>query len=490
MPGKKKKSNRRAKRVEEREKEILKEKREEKIKEDKPKEKKNSSNSKSTKSGNNKNSKSSRKKDKDKVKKHKGIKRFFLFILIIIILAVAVLGIQIYRNGGGMKGIVTTFIGSSADEIQNLDDIYVLCMGKSQNMTDTIMVAKYSPKNQQASLLSIPRDSFVGKSKDNASTFDKINAKYQVNPQSTLDAVNSLTGLNLKYYVTVDTKALRDLVDALGGIEFDVPIDMDYDDSSQDLEIHLKKGVQVLNGMQAEGVVRFRHNNDGSSFPTEYGDNDLGRMRTQRAFIETVIKQTLKASNITKINQLLNIAKEEVETNLSWDIIKNYIIAILDFDTANLKTDSLPGTPQYFNELSFFVVNKTEAKKKVEEMFLNEHKDEESEGENTVNETNTTTSKSTKSSTYSRNSNIKLEVINGTGSNAKFTSAQEQLKDRGYKITKKGTTNVTQKTIIINRKNNASEIESEIKSLLCTGDITVGEDNNEVDFTIIIGTDY
>ncbi len=480
MPEKKKRSNRRAKRVEEREKEILKEKIEEKIKEDKQKENKKVSKSISKKS----------KKNNKKEKKHKGIKRFFLFILIIFAIIAAILGIQIYKNGGGMKGIVTTFVGSSADEIKNLDDIYVLCMGKSQNMTDTIMVAKYSPKNQQVSLLSIPRDSFVGKSKDNASTFDKINAKYQVNPQSTLDAVNDLTGLNVKYYVTVDTKALRDLVDALGGIEFDVPMDMDYDDSSQDLAIHLKKGVQVLNGMQAEGVVRFRHNNDGSSFPTEYGDNDIGRMRTQRAFIETVLKQTLKASNITKVNQLLNIAKEEVETNLSWDIIKNYIIAILDFDTANLKTDSLPGTPQYFNELSFFVVNKTEAKKKVEEMFLNEPKNEENEGENVVNETNTTTSKSSKSSTYSRNSNIKIEIINGTGSNSKFTSAQEQLKDRGYKISKKGTTNVTKKTIIINRKNSASEIENEIKSLLCTGAITVGEDNNEVDFTIIIGTDY
>ena len=426
-----------------------------------------------------------------KVKKHKTLKRFLSFILIIIIILAIVFAVQVQRNGGGMKGIVTTFVGSSANEIQNLDDIYVLCMGKSQNMTDTIMVAKYSPKTQQASLLSIPRDSFVGKSKEYASAYDKINAKYQISPQDTIDAVNDLTGLNLKYYVTVDTKALRDLVDAIGGVEFDVPIDMDYDDSSQDLEIHLKKGVQVLNGMQAEGVVRFRHNNDGTSYPTEYGDNDLGRMKTQRAFIETVIKQTLKASNITKINQLINIAKEEVETNLSWDIIKNYIIALLDFDTENLQTNSLPGTPQFFSELSFFVVDRTAAKEMVNEMFLQKPSDDtSSSATNTTNSTENTTSNYSSSYSTSKNSLIKIEVLNGTGSKSKFEDAVDQLEEHGYEIEKKGTTNVTSKTVIINRKNNSTESENEIKSLLCTGIINVGEDNNDVDFTIIIGTDY
>lgn len=420
------------------------------------------------------------------------VRKIFLTLLTILIIAVLAFGVIVYKNGGGIKGVVTTFVGTDVDTVRNLDDIYVLCMGKSQNLTDTIMVAKYSPKTQQASLLSIPRDSFVGKSKDSASPFDKLNARYSISPQSTINAVNDLTGLNLKYYVTVDTKALRDLVDALGGIEFDVPIDMDYDDPTQDLEIHLKQGVQVLNGMQAEGVVRFRHNNDGSSYPEEYGDNDLGRMKTQRAFITTVVKNTLKASNITKINQLMNIAKEEVETNLSWDIIKNYIVALMDFDTENLQTDSLPGTAQYINEYSFFLVNKTEAKQKVNELFLTTPVVEENteNADEDTNNTNTATTTTTSKSSNTKKSAIKLEVLNGTGSNSKFTTAIDQLKSQGYTISKKGTTNVTAKTLIINRKNNTKESENEIKSLLCTGATTNGEDNNDVDFTIIVGTDY
>ena len=449
-----------------------------------------------TKKKSNKNSGTEYKKSdvkRNNKKKHKGIKRFFLILLILLLIGAAAFAVVVYKNGGGMKGIVTTFIGSDVDTIKNLDDIYILCMGASQNMTDTIMVAKYSPKNQQASLLSIPRDSFVGKSKETATAFDKINAKYQLNPQATINAVNDLTGLNIKYFVTVDTKALRELVDAIGGVEFDVPIDMDYDDPTQDLEIHVKQGLQVLDGKNAEGVVRFRHNNDFSSYPEEYGDNDLGRMKTQREFITTVLKQTLKATNITKINDIINIAKERVQTNLEWDVIKNYIVALMDFNTENLQTDSLPGTPQYINEISFFLVNKNEAKEKVNELFLtvpdkNATESEEQEETNTTNTTKSSSSKSSSSS--SKNSSITLELLNGTGSNSKFTSAQNQIKAQGYKISKTGTTNVTAKTVIINRTNSPKEIENELKSLLGTGTVTTGENNKDVDITVIIGTDY
>ena len=427
------------------------------------------------------------KKD-NKKRKHKTLKRVVIIILIIIIALATYLGTRIAQNGGGMRGIVSTLVGTNSEQVKNLDDIYMLILGKSQNMTDTIMVVKYSPKNQQASLLSIPRDSFVGKSTSSATAFDKINSKYQISPQSVIDAVNRLTGLNLKYYVTIDTKALRDLVDAIGGVYFDVPIDMDYDDSSQALAIHLKKGYQLLNGMQAEGVVRFRHNNNGTSYPSEYGDNDLGRMKTQRAFIETVLKQTLKVGNITKVNQLINIAKEEVSTNIPWDTLKNYAVALMDFDTNNLKTGALPGAADYYNGLSFFIVNTKQSKEMVNDLFFST-----GENANDISSSNTISGTSTSGSNKSLNKNrskIKLEVLNGTGSSDRFDNAITQLKDYGYNITKKGTTNFTNKTVIIDRKSNSNEEKNELKSLLCTGTTTVGEDNSNVDFTIIIGIDY
>src|SRR5699024_3279078 len=119
-------------------------------------------------------------------------------------------------------------------------------------------------------------------SESKATPFDKINALYSISPEKTLEAVNRITGLDIQYYIVVKTEALIQLVDAIGQVEFNVPIDMKYDDPTQDLHIDLKAGVQMIDGEKAEQLLRFRKNNDGTSYPTEYGDNDTGRMRTQR----------------------------------------------------------------------------------------------------------------------------------------------------------------------------------------------------------------
>ena len=163
----------------------------------------------------------------------------------------------------------------------------------------------------------------------------------------------------------------------------------------------------------------------------------------------------------------------------------------MEFDTENLKTDMLPGTPTMYNNLSFVVVNKAAARQKVIDMFLTE--DNEQDVANTVVENgvaNTTTSTSSKTTKKTINSNIKLEVVNGTGSNKKFNDAIAQLQALGYKVTKKGTTNVINKTTIINRNSRSSEEETAIKNLLCTGVVSKGKASNGIDFTIIIGTDY
>ena len=425
--------------------------------------------------------KTSNKKEKKvkKKKSHKILKRILLTILLIILICAGIFTYNVYKNGGGLVGIVTTLVGTDPEKTKSLPDFYCLLMGKSQNMTDTIMVAKYSPSTGDSAILSIPRDSFVGKNKNTATASDKINSKYQISPQRTIDAVNDLTGLNIKYYLTVDTKALRELVDAIGGVYFDVPIDMDYDDSSQDLYIHLKAGMQLLNGEQAEWVVRFRHNNNGTSYPIEYGDNDIGRMRTQRTFIMEVAKQTLKVENLTKIDEILKIAEEQVETNIDWDTMMEYVPALVSFDADKMKTGTLPGVPEYCNGVAVYLVNETKSKEMVNDLFL-------SSGSSAVeNNTNNEIDEETVS-----NKTFTVELLNGTGSSEKMEKAVEQLKSQGYKISKRGTTNITKTTTIINRTNNTKGDENAIISLLGTGSSSIGENNSNVDFTIILGRDY
>lgn len=135
-----------------------------------------------------------------------------------------------------------------------------------------------------------------GNSLSKAKPQDKINSIYsEKNPEKILSKVNEITGLSINYYVKVDNKALIKLVDILGGVEFDVPIDMNYDDKSQNLHIHLKKGVQVINGEKAEMLLRFRHNNNGTTYPVEYGDNDFGRMKTRKKFYYGCIKANFRS---------------------------------------------------------------------------------------------------------------------------------------------------------------------------------------------------
>ena len=429
------------------------------------------------------------KKAKEKKQKRKGGRIFgkiILILLLIIIILAGVFAYKVYKNGGGLTGIVSTLVGTDPEKTKNLPDFYCLLLGKSEAMTDTIMVAKYSPSTGEAALLSIPRDSFVGNNPNTATASDKINSKYQISPQKTIDAVNKLTGLNLKYYITVDTKALRDLVNAIGGVYFDVPIKMDYDDSSQNLYIHLEPGYQLLDGEKAEWLVRFRHNNNGTSYSYEYGDNDLGRMRTQREFIMAVAKQALKLENITKINDILKIIEEEVETNIDWDTMMEYAPALLNINADNIKTGMLPGTAQYCNGVAVYLVDEDESKELVNELFLTPSSTS-NEEENTVSN-EVADEVSTETTTTQKN--FTVEILNGTGSQTKLNQAITQLESQGYKISKKGNTNITSETTIINRTNNKAQEENSLIALLGTGTSVMGEDNSNVDFTIILGSDY
>ena len=442
-----------------------------------------------------KKSKRDKKEDKKKNKKHT-LRKVLLTLLLIIIVIGIIFFIHVQKNGGGLKGIVTTVIGSSAEKEKELQDIYLLVMGKSENMTDTIMVVKYSAKNQSASMLSIPRDTFTGDDEKRARASDKINSKYiNGGAQDTLKEVNELTGLNIRYYLIVDTKALRDLVDAIGGVEFDVPIDMDYDDVTQALHIHVKKGLQLLNGEQAEGVVRFRHNNNYTSYPVSYGDNDLGRMRTQREFLKILLKQLMKPTNITKINNLLKIAQEEVETNIDWNTAKGYVPSLFGFNTNNLVTNALPGEAKYANGVAVFIANPIKTKKLINTMFLQVVNNTEQNEETTDTYTNTTKNSTkneitTSSTTLKLKSSISLQLINATGSKKRFEAAKTQLKAQGYKIQGEAQTTPIDKTIIINRKDLNTEDVEAVKSLLGTGKIAVGKTSEKNSITILIGKDY
>lgn len=418
-----------------------------------------------------KNIENNRKTKKIKKKKHKFLKRFLLILLFFLIIIAGYFTYGTIHNGGGLKGFLSTIFNQSVEETKNLEPISALVLGSSQNLTDTIMIAKYNPQTQKAYLISVARDTFVGDSKINASASEKINSLYQGQyPEKTLAAVNKLTGLNLKNYVVVDTDALKALVDAIGGVYFDVPINMKYTDKKQDLHINLKKGYQLLDGDKAEQVVRFRHNQDGTSYSYEYGDNDIGRMKTQRNFLKAVMNQTLKPSNVLKIGDFLDIAQKYVKTNISFDLLKQYIPSAVEFNTDNLETGSLPGTPEKCNGVWLYIQNKEKTKEYLAKL------DKELIGQTESTEENI--------------ADIKIEILNGSGKSSNLSKLTKTLKDKGYKVSKAGNTNATSKTSIVNKGNISDTTLSSLKELIGIGTISNNPTESSIDITIILGKDF
>ena len=389
-----------------------------------------------------------------------------------------------------LPGMLTTVLNTKKD----LNEIKVLLLGISTDqdnveLTDTIIVASYNPNTQKATLLSIPRDTYTGKNIAKATAYEKINALYgrKHRPDETLKAVNDITGLGIEYYVVVKTEALIKLVDVIGGVTFNVPIDMDYDDESQDLHIHLKAGEQLLDGDKAEQLVRFRHSNPDrygrmTSYPAEYGDNDLGRMRTQREFIMQVVKQTAKPENIFKLGEILDVAKENVLTNIDFNVAKDYIPYIVEL------TETLPGEVPNLNKtnnVSIFVYDKAKTKALVQELFYDRDIVEtEEEAEGTVTNEEATSDMTGKAE-------VSIEVLNGSGNTSNLQKVVNQLQGAGFKVTRTGSTNTTAKTTIVNKKNVKEALLKDIKDVMGTATIETSESSSsKVDVTIIIGKDY
>ena len=200
--------------------------------------------------------------------------------------------------------------------------------------SDTNILVGFDAKNQAITCVSIPRDTGVyinGKSR-------KINYAYNLGGMEQMrQTVSDALGIPVDFSVEVNLKAFVKLVDEIGGVDFEVPLNMNYDDPYQDLHIHLQKGMQHLNGADALKVVRFRHNNDGSG----YGTEDIGRIGTQQAFLKAVFQKML--ANPQKITAYAQIFSEYVKTDLAVSELAWFGQEALLMGMDKLSFSTLPG---------------------------------------------------------------------------------------------------------------------------------------------------
>lgn len=212
---------------------------------------------------------------------------------------------------------------------------------KISKSTDTIMVVSYDVKNQKLNLMSIPRDTMVNVSWD----IKKINSVYSVSGVKGLQKhIGKLIGFVPDYYVRIDLNAFIDVVNLLGGIEFDVPIPMHYHDPAQGLSIDLEPGLQTLNGEQAMGLVRFRKS-DRSSSGRVTGYDDTGRVKTQQEFLKVMFKKCLELKNWSKITGYVEIFEKNVESDLTLGNMLWFARQAMDLNEDGFTTCTIPCNP-------------------------------------------------------------------------------------------------------------------------------------------------
>ena len=288
----------------------------------------------------------------------RGVKSYFRntisFTLVFALICVGIIG-SVWS-----KGVYKTRTENNTDEISS-DKGYInallLGVDKDGYRTDVIIFAQLNLINNSLSMLQIPRDTYSPLNKNDK----KINSAYLgfkngvITPDinQVYKEVESITGHEVNNYLMVNTKGFREIIDAIGGVDFDVPMRMKYDDPDQDLFIDLQKGMQHLNGSKAEQLVRFRKDNDGGGYPR----GDLQRNEVQRDFIFAVIDKVFSLNGVTKIPELISIVSSSMKSSFTNTQMLQYAPFIMSLDKANIHIMGLEGVDEYRNGRSYFIPN-------------------------------------------------------------------------------------------------------------------------------------
>ena len=217
--------------------------------------------------------------------------------------------------------------------------ILLVCPDATSGNADSIMVAMYDTVNQEAGLVSIPRDTLVAGEYENGGRFYKINSSYHNGIDGLKSQVSDLLGIPIDYYVAIEVETFPKLVDMVGGVDFEIPVYMDYDDPTQDLHIHFQQGMTHLDGQEAMEVCRFRHNNAGK---VQVAYSDVERTQTQQKILTLIAQKALAQPD--NIPGYINLIAESVETDLQLGEMLWFAEAALKFDLTNdLSTATLPG---------------------------------------------------------------------------------------------------------------------------------------------------
>lgn len=278
-----------------------------------------------------------------------------------VITACIILGASVFASGVLSDKTQSQDLNNlQANDHVTEDPTNILLIGVDGNEhADTLMLLSLNRTRNSLAVLSIPRDTLIitdNQEKKISSLMDNGDAQKIVN------AVTNNLEIPVNYYAMMNFESFRNIIDILDGVEFNVPVDMVYDDPEQNLHISVEKGLQILDGEKAEQLVRYRKG---------YPEGDIGRVQMQQNFIVALIKQKLDIKHLQNISELYNELSKTVVTNYPYEKIADDIKALNETNINEIETFILPGKTEsgQTKYRLFYVVNDAELKKLIEKKF-------------------------------------------------------------------------------------------------------------------------
>ncbi len=378
------------------------------------------------------------------------------------------------------KNVITEIFEPTPPKV----NFIVLGVDSDGTRTDFILAGCFKPDTNTLDLVSVPRDTYVVIPEERLKVIKEKSSIVPYNGDMKLCEVYHFSGKELgleyaflqieeelgvdfDYYVKVNFEALKYVVDELGGIEFDVPQRMYYNDPTQDLYIDLYPGVQVLDGDKAEQLVRYRKADEYNPISKGYA-SDVERMAVQQNFIKAVIKKSLSSENILKsIPTIASTAYKYIETNFSLAEVTKYLKYVADFSVDNINTYTIPSRNKIINGKSYETLIESEKNEIIKKAFFTEEEMLQMEKES---------------------KNKKIQVLNGGYTSGIAAKTKEKLVNAGFTVSSigdyEGEKGVS--TRIIVKKEGHGE---DLKQFFLDSNIEVlPEYTSDYDIVIIIGT--
>ena len=212
--------------------------------------------------------------------------------------------------------------------------------------TDTIILVNIDPRTKSVNALSIPRDSKVYLPGDNG--VNKINAAHAIGGiEMTKKTIEDTLGVHIDKYIMVHDNAVKEIVDAMDGLDIYIEKPMHYNDYSGNLHINFTKGNHHLTGQEAVEYLRFRHDALG----------DIGRTQRQQWLLRSLLTQLKKPSTISKIPDIVSVAKKYVKTDMSFYEMSQYAALVKHIDMDKIEIAMLPGAPNQKGYISYWILD-------------------------------------------------------------------------------------------------------------------------------------